>query len=257
MMMPMQRGMGLGAGAGTTPTTFTPGERYSMAVPNAAGNPTSVAQAQAQFDTILPGQLKVVGITLGASNTTMTFDWIGAPLSIAASGFGSGTVTIMDLGPTPTNSNPNQGASTGNTTLIYAGVGVGVVALGGLIWYLAARQKKAKSARELGEGGAGALDNPITLRMEPGYAYKRVRGEWEDVVVSENVTDRAKFAGYMDIYGTRMAVFDLGRAIYAQLPQNLRRIDSAEDGYEADEANEANEAEEEIDEEASPLGALA
>lgn len=53
--------------------------------------------------------------------------------------------------------------------------------------------------------------------MEPGYAYKYVgRGEWEDVVVSEDVTENAKFEGFATIYGNRMAVWKSGRHSYAQ-----------------------------------------
>jgi hypothetical protein len=63
--------------------------------------------------------------------------------------------------------------------------------------------------------------------MEPGYAYKRVRGQWDTVVISTKVADRARFKGYKDIDGTRMALFTLERVTYAQLPQNLRRIGHA------------------------------
>lgn len=67
----------------------------------------------------------------------------------------------------------------------------------------------------------------MTIRMEPGYAYKRVRGRFGDetVVVSESVTDNAKFLGYREIDGSRMGVFKHGRSYYAQLAQNLRHGD--------------------------------
>jgi len=53
--------------------------------------------------------------------------------------------------------------------------------------------------------------------METGYAYKYMgHGQWEDVVVSENVTDNARFEGFATIYGTRMAVWKSGRHSYAQ-----------------------------------------
>ncbi len=53
--------------------------------------------------------------------------------------------------------------------------------------------------------------------METGYAYKYVGdGEWEDVVVSENVTEKAKFQGFTNIYGNHMAVWKSGRHSYAQ-----------------------------------------
>ena len=53
--------------------------------------------------------------------------------------------------------------------------------------------------------------------MEPGYAYKYMGdGEWEDVVVSEDVTEKAKFQGFATIYGNRMAVWKSGRHSYAQ-----------------------------------------
>ena len=69
----------------------------------------------------------------------------------------------------------------------------------------------------------------MALRMEPGYAYKRVRGEWDTVVISDDVADRARHVGYREIDGSRMAVFTLGRSTYAQLPQNLRRVEGADD----------------------------
>lgn len=64
----------------------------------------------------------------------------------------------------------------------------------------------------------------MSYQMEPGYAYKRVRGEWDTVMVSENVTDKATFLGFHTIDGHRMGVFKHGRSHYAQLPQNLRQI---------------------------------
>jgi len=53
--------------------------------------------------------------------------------------------------------------------------------------------------------------------MESGYAYKYMgRGQWEDVVVSDNVINNAKFEGFGTIYGNRMAVWKVGRHSYAQ-----------------------------------------
>lgn len=53
--------------------------------------------------------------------------------------------------------------------------------------------------------------------MSTGYAYKYMgRGEWEDVMVSESVTEKAKFEGFATIYGNRMAVWKSGRHAYAQ-----------------------------------------
>lgn len=54
------------------------------------------------------------------------------------------------------------------------------------------------------------------IRMESGYAYKRVRGNWDIVVVSENVTGRARFVGFRDIDGSSMALFQVGKGFYAQ-----------------------------------------
>jgi hypothetical protein len=58
-------------------------------------------------------------------------------------------------------------------------------------------------------------------RMEPGYALVHVRGEYEDVVVSEAETERAKWIGYRTIDGARFGVFKLGRKVYFQLAENL------------------------------------
>jgi hypothetical protein len=72
-----------------------------------------------------------------------------------------------------------------------------------------------------------AATAPTTrLAMETGYAYKFTRGEWDTVMVSDDVTDRARFEGFSEIDGHRVGVFTLGRARYAQLPQNLRRLSS-------------------------------
>lgn len=61
----------------------------------------------------------------------------------------------------------------------------------------------------------------MTVRMTPGYAYKISRRGVEEVIVSEDVALKARFIGYRIVQGYKMGVFHLGRAIYAQLPQNL------------------------------------
>jgi len=204
------------------PTSFHSGERYSVTGPN-AGAPKSAAEAQALFDALTggPGNVKVVSVApVDAANTAVVFDWLGATLAVPATWTSDPSVVLQDRGPTATAAPAAAASSTGT----YVAVGVGVLALGALAWY-------AMSRSRTNAGYGHALDNPLakpTLRMEPGYALKRVRGEWEEVVISEDVTDRARIDGYMNINGSTMAVFTLGRSIYAQLPQNLRRVASGE-----------------------------
>lgn len=52
--------------------------------------------------------------------------------------------------------------------------------------------------------------------MESGYAYKRVGREWDTVMVSQSVISQAKFQGFARIDGSEMAVWKVGRALYAQ-----------------------------------------
>ncbi len=53
--------------------------------------------------------------------------------------------------------------------------------------------------------------------METGYAEKYVgRGSWETVVVSKDVTEPAKFQGFLKVEGSTMAVWRSGRNVYAQ-----------------------------------------
>jgi len=70
-------------------------------------------------------------------------------------------------------------------------------------------------------GGRETSSTTPRKHLGAGYAYKRVRGEWEDVIVPDEVVRRALFDGYMTIDNTRMAVFTYNRATYAQLPQNV------------------------------------
>lgn len=69
------------------------------------------------------------------------------------------------------------------------------------------------------------------IEMEPGYAYRYTSKaghvlsseSWEDVVISEDMARRAKYIGQSTIGGNRMAIFKLGRSLYAQLVQNVRK----------------------------------
>jgi hypothetical protein len=69
----------------------------------------------------------------------------------------------------------------------------------------------------------------IVLKMWPGYAYKRRRGEWDTVMVGEPETERAQFVGYRSVDGNRVAVFKHGRSYYAQLAHSVRRVDTLEE----------------------------
>lgn len=72
-------------------------------------------------------------------------------------------------------------------------------------------------------------------KMEPGYAYKRVRGQWQTVMIGQDVADRALYEGTLNIDGSAMAVFTMSKSVgtfgrrkivtYAQLLQNVRKAD--------------------------------
>jgi len=84
----------------TTTTTLQPGHRYSVTqlAPIPGAPIASVAQAQAMFDMIAPGSVRVVSVTpaSGSTPTTLVVDVVkGIPMTVPA------TMPVTDLGPSP------------------------------------------------------------------------------------------------------------------------------------------------------------
>ena len=93
--------------------------------------------------------------------------------------------------------------------------------------------RRAASKRRANRSGHGRPASPGDLayqpwepgwELEPGYAYKKVRGRWsEPVIVDEDHARRSSYTGDTIIDGTRMRVFKVGRSTYAQTYGRKRR----------------------------------
>jgi len=131
------------------PTSLVHGESYQVIGPSGgAGTPVTLAQAQAFFDSLIPGQLRVTSLVVGQPNTTLVIDWLGATTPLNQTVLGSvPSLTITDFGPTPAPAAP--AASNVGT---YVAVGVGVLALGALAYAM---------SRSRTTGPVYARDNPL------------------------------------------------------------------------------------------------
>jgi hypothetical protein len=162
-----------------TPTQFVTGERYQLVGPAPAqASLATVGEAQAEFNSLMPGAVTVVAAGLLAGQPTsavIVFDWIGPTQSVAALGVSS-SVQLTDLGPSASNPAPTVGiqapggaSSTSSSTGTYVAIGVGVLALAGLAYLVLTPSV---------DGRGYAHDNPLS----PNLAAGARRAEWFNLV---------------------------------------------------------------------------